>query len=98
MNFTITGIFLFDILRTGRYHTSVLTHIVRLDEKNIKLIWRGNMKKTLILLAMAIVSVFFFTACGPVVASSGDAAFTSAGNAAFASDGNAPYTSAGNAG
>ena len=64
------------------------------------------MKKTLILLAMAIVSVFFFTACGPVVASSGDAAFASAGSAAFASassaafasGGNVPYTSAGNAG
>ena len=98
MNFTIISIFLFDILHGQRYHTSVLTHIVRLDKQNIKLIWRGNMKKTLILLAMAIVSVFFFTACGPVVASSGDAAFASASSAAFASGGNVPYTSAGNAG
>ncbi len=54
------------------------------------------MKKTLILLAMAIVSVFFFTACGPIVASSGDAAFASAGNAAFTSAGNAVFASDGN--
>lgn len=57
------------------------------------------MKKSLVLLAMVVVSVFFFTACGPKVASNGNAAFASGGDAAFASAGNVrPVASAGNAG
>lgn len=57
------------------------------------------MRKSLVLLAMVIVSVFFFTACGPKVASNGNAAFASGGDAAFASAGNVlPVASAGNAG
>lgn len=56
------------------------------------------MKKTLILMTMVILSVFFFTACGPKVASNGNAAFASAGNA-FVSGGNvAPVATASNAG
>ena len=56
------------------------------------------MKKTLILMAMVILSTFFFTACGPKVASNGNAAFASASNA-FASEGNvAPVATASNAG
>jgi|GEM_PF-4370585 hypothetical protein len=50
------------------------------------------MKKSLILLAMVVMSVFFFAACGPKVASSGNVA--SFGN--VASSGN--VASAGNAG
>ena len=50
------------------------------------------MKKSIILLAMVVMSVFFFTACGPKVASNGNVA--SAGN--IASAGN--VASAGNAG
>lgn len=57
------------------------------------------MKKTLILMAMVIVSIFLFTACGPKVASNGNAAFVSGGDAAFVSGGNVlPVASAGNAG
>ena len=50
------------------------------------------MKKSIILLAMVVMSVFFFTACGPKVASNGNVA--SAGN--IASGGN--VASASNAG
>jgi hypothetical protein len=50
------------------------------------------MKKSIILLAMVVMSVFFFTACGPKVASNGNVA--SAGN--IASSGN--VASASNAG
>ena len=50
------------------------------------------MKKSILLLAMVVMSVFFFTACGPKVASNGNVA--SAGN--IASAGN--VASAGNAG
>lgn len=50
------------------------------------------MKKSMILLAMVVMSVFFFTACGPKVASGGNVA--SSGN--IASSGN--VASAGNAG
>lgn len=43
------------------------------------------MKKSIILLAMVVMSIFFFTACGPMVASSGNVAtfgnVASAGNA-----------------
>ena len=57
------------------------------------------MKKSLILMAMVIVSVIFFTACGPKVVSNGNASFVSGGDAAFASGGNVlPVASAGNAG
>ena len=56
------------------------------------------MKKSILLLAMVVMSVFFFTACGPKVASSGNVA--SYGNVAsggnVASSGN--VTSASNAG
>ena len=52
-----------------------------------------NMKKSMILLAMVVMSVFFFTACGPKVASSGNA-IASFGN--VASGGN--VASASNAG
>ena len=56
------------------------------------------MKKTLILMAMVVLSVFFFTACGSKVASNGNAAFASGSNA-FASGGNAqPIATASNAG
>ena len=62
------------------------------------------MKKSLILLAMVIFSVFFFTACGAQgVATSGDA-LSSYGNAivsggdAMVSSGNAAIVTAGNAG
>ena len=62
------------------------------------------MKKSLILLAMVIFSVFFFTACGAQgVASSGDAlssygkAIVSGGDA-MVSSGNAAIVTAGNAG
>jgi hypothetical protein len=44
-----------------------------------------NMKKSIILMAMVVMSVFFFTACGPKVASSGNA-ITSSGNVASASN------------
>ena len=50
------------------------------------------MKKSIILMAMVVMSVFLFTACGPKPASSGDS--TSFGN--VASGGN--VASAGNAG
>ena len=50
------------------------------------------MKKSILLLAMVVMSVFFFTACGPKVASNGNVA--SAGN--IASSGN--VASASNAG
>ena len=50
------------------------------------------MKKSIILFAMVVMSVFFFTACGPKVASNGNVA--SAGN--IASSGN--VASASNAG
>lgn len=58
------------------------------------------MKKTLIIMAMAIVSVFFFAACGSKVASNGNAAFVSGGNAGLASSGNvvAPIVTSGNVG
>ena len=56
------------------------------------------MKKTLVLMAMIILSVFFFTACGPKVASNGNAAFASGSNA-FVSGGNVqPIATASNAG
>ena len=56
------------------------------------------MKKTLILMAMVVLSVFFFTACGPKVASNGNAAFASGSNS-FASGGNVqPVATASNAG
>ena len=51
------------------------------------------MKKSIILLAMVVMSVFLFTACGPQTASSGNA-IASFGN--VASSGN--VASAGNAG
>ena len=51
------------------------------------------MKKSMILLAMVVMSVFFFTACGPKVASDGNA-IASYGN--VVSGGN--VASAGNAG
>lgn len=48
------------------------------------------MKKSILLLAMVVMSVFFFTACGPKVASSGNAAsngnVASSGNVASASN------------
>ncbi|HWQ98314.1 MAG TPA: hypothetical protein VN538_09545 [Clostridia bacterium] len=48
------------------------------------------MKKSIILLAMVVMSVFFFTACGPKVASNGNVAsagnIASAGNVASASN------------
>lgn len=57
------------------------------------------MKKTLILMAMVILSAFFFTACGPMSVSNGNAAFVSGGNTAFASGGNVqPVATAGNVG
>lgn len=57
------------------------------------------MKKTLILMTMVVVSVFFFAACGPKVASNGNAAFASGSNAAIVSGGNvAPVATASNAG
>lgn len=52
------------------------------------------MKKSMILLAMVVMSVFFFTACGPKVALSGGNAIASFGN--VASGGN--VASASNAG
>lgn len=52
------------------------------------------MKKSLILMAMVVLSVFFFTACGPKVASGGNA-IASYGNG-MVSGGN--VASAGNAG
>ena len=56
------------------------------------------MKKTLVMMAMVIASVFFFAACGPKVASNGNAAFASGSNA-FASGGNVqPIATASNAG
>ncbi len=56
------------------------------------------MKKTLVLMAMVIASVFFFAACGPKVTSNGNAAFASGSNA-FASGGNVqPIATASNAG
>ena len=63
------------------------------------------MKKTLVLMAMVIASVFFFAACGSKVASNGNAAFASGSNAfasgsnAFVSGGNVqPVATASNAG
>lgn len=48
------------------------------------------MKKSMILLAMVVMSVFFFTACGPKVASGGNVAsfgnVASGGNVASASN------------
>lgn len=54
------------------------------------------MKKTLVLMAMVILSVFFFTACGSGAVSNGNAAFASGSNAAFASGSNAAFVSGGN--
>jgi len=58
------------------------------------------MRKSILLLAMVIASVFFLAACGSKVASNGNAGFASGGNAAFVSGGNvlAPIVTSGNAG
>ena len=109
MNLAEKRLFSFDKDAEFDYYTCVLTHIVHLvrgknkrfpktivANKTVKEqdIWRvKNMKKSIILFAMVVMSVFFFTACGPKAASNGNA-IASFGN--VASSGN--VASAGNAG
>ncbi|MEA4869342.1 hypothetical protein SDC9_198715 [bioreactor metagenome] len=56
------------------------------------------MKKSLILLAMVVFSVFFFTACGPKGVASGGNALATYGNGMVSGGNVAPIATAGNAG
>ena len=106
VNLAEKALFSFDNPVQFDYYACVLTHIVHLVRgKNKRFpkttvanetvkeqdIWRvKNMKKSIILFAMVVMSVFFFTACGPKVASSGNVAsygnVASGGNVASASN------------
>ncbi len=59
------------------------------------------MKKTIMILAMLVVSTLFLAACGPTAASGGDAAYASGGNINYVSGSAAeylePFVSASNA-
>jgi len=56
------------------------------------------MRKSFILLALAVLSVFFFTACGPQGAASGGNALSTYGNGMVSGGNVAPIATAGNAG